>query len=211
MHRSSSTICFPDSDDLARLAASFPSVLAMARLEALSVTHVVVHVSRYPRSSGMRADLAALGGRCDVVLVAEVGPDRLHWIREAAASGRNYGLAELPWSELRVVAGPGDCSYLRGYEAGYAFGLQSAERFVAYLEHTAVGSHLRLRLPARMTGRFLDALTGRERGRVAFPTATAGQTPVRVAVPAGRRIVVDLRSLPPTSRRFRRSTPSSTS
>ena len=104
----------------------FPSVLAVARLEALGVTHVVVHVSRYPRSSGIRADLDDLGGRSDVVPVAEVGPDRLYRIREAAAGGGRHGLGELPWSELRVVAGPGDGSYLRGYEAGYAFGLQGA-------------------------------------------------------------------------------------
>ena len=180
-------------DDLARLAATFPSVLAVARLEALGVTHVVVHVSRYPRSSGVRADLDELGRRSDVVAVAEVGPDRLYRIREAAASGGTHGLAELPWSELRVVAGPGDGSYLRGYDAGYAFGLQGAERFVAYLERTTADSHLRLRLPVRMTGRFLDALTGRDLGPVAVPAATAGQAPVRVAVPAGRRIVVNLR------------------
>ena len=93
------------------------------------------------------------------------------------------------------MAGPGDGSYLRGYEAGYAFGLQSAERFVAYLERTTAGSHLRLRLPVRMTGRFLDALTGRDLGPVAVPAAPDGQAPVRVAVPAGRRIVVNLRAL----------------
>ena len=183
-------------DDLARVAATFPSVLAVARLEALGVRHVVVHVSHYPRSSGIRADLDDLGGRSDVVPVAQMGPDRLYRIRDAAASGGTYGLGELPWPELRVVAGPGDGSYLRGYEAGYAFGLQGAGRFVAYLERTTAGSHLRLRLPVPMTGRFLDALTGRDLGPVAVPAATAGQTPVRVAVPAGRRIVVDLRARP---------------
>ena len=64
------------------------------------------------------------------------------------------------------------------------------------LERTTAGSHLRLRLPMRMTGRFVDALTGRDLGPVAVPAASAGQTPVRAAVPAGRRIVVDLRARP---------------
>ncbi len=170
-------------------------MLAVARLQALGVKHAVVHASRYPRSSGIRADLEALGGRSDVALVAEVGPDRMYRIRDAAASGGRDGLAELPWSELRVVTGPGDGSYLRGYEAGYAFGLQNAERFVAYLENTAADSHLRLRLPVRMAGRYIDALTGSDLGPVTVAAVPATQSPVRVALPAGsRRIIVSLRA-----------------
>ena len=185
----------PGYDDLARLAATFPSVLAVARLQALGVRHAVVHVSRYPRSSRIRADLADLGGRSDVVSVAEIGPDRLYRIRDAAASGAGDWLADLPWSELRLVTGPGDGSYLRGYEAGYAFGLQSSERFVAYLENTFVDSHLRLRLPVRMTGRFIDALTGSDLGPVTVAADPAAQSPVRVRLPAGRRrIIVSLRA-----------------
>ena len=185
----------PGYDDVARLAATFPSVLAVARLQALGVKHAVVHVSRYPRSSGMRADLADLGGRSDVALVAEVGPDRMYRIRDAAASGGGDGLAELPWSELRVVTGPRDGSYLRGYEAGYAFGLQSADRFVAYLENASAESHLRLRLPVRMTGRYIDALTGSDLGPLKVAAVPATQSPVRVGLPAGsRRIIVSLRA-----------------
>ena len=182
-------------DDIARLAATFPSVLAVARLQALGVKHAVVHVSRYPRSAGLRADLADLGGRSDVVLVAEVGPDRMYRIRDAAASGGGDGLAGLPWSELRVVTGPRDGSYLRGYEAGYAFGLQNAERFVAYLENPSANSHLRLRLPVRMTGRYIDALTGSDLGPVTVAAGAATQSPVRVGLPAGsRRLIVSLRA-----------------
>ena len=198
----------PGFDDLARVVSTFPSVLAVARLEALGVSHAVVYVSRHPRPARMRADLASLGGRSDVALVAEVGRDRLYAIGgrrrpgpglaagAAPAAAPGGPLLDTPWSALRLVGGAGDGSYLIAtHGAGDSFGLESADRFLAYVEDTSTAAHLRLRPPVPMRGRFIDGLTGSDLGPVSVRPVRASEPPATLPLPGGHRaLIVSLRA-----------------
>ena len=198
----------PGFDDLTRVVATFPSILAVACLDELGVSHVIVHGGRHPRASRIRAAVAALGNRADVGLVAEAGQDRLYRIGAVSAAHGGDRLARLPWPELR---GPRRGGYLVAtHRAGYSFGLQASGRFVAYVEDTRRDAHLRLRLPVPMRGRFIDALTGRDLGAAAANAVATTDAPWRLRLPAGHRaVVLDLAAdpapipadLPPAPRR----------
>ena len=101
----------PGFDDLVRVVATWPSILAVARLQALGVPHVIVHGERDPRDVWVRAATARLGTRTDAGLVAEAGPDRLYRIGPVAAAHGGDWLARLPWPEMRAL-GPGSGSWL---------------------------------------------------------------------------------------------------
>ena len=181
-----------DYDDLARILSTFPSVLAVERLQALDVAYAVVHTSRHPRPQEVQLRLVAAQGRSELTAVAEVGADRLYRIEPAMESAPGGGLINLPWSELSVGRGSSDAgSYLRAFHgASYGFALQSSDRFVGYFEHTAQDARLRLRLPVPMVGRFIDALTGDDLGPATVAPVSPEEPPAPVLLPAGRLAVV---------------------
>lgn len=185
-------------DDLTRVVSTFPSVLAVARLADLGVSHVVVHGGRHPRWRRFRSAAAALGDRADVGLVAEAGQGRLYRIGAVSAAHGGEWLAALPWPELRAFGGPGRGSYLVAtHRAGHSFGLQAPGRFVAYVEDTRRDAHLRLRLPVPMRGRVIDALTGRDLGAVAANPVATTDAPWRLPLPAGHgALLLDLAADP---------------
>ena len=184
----------PGYDDLARIVSTFPSVLATARLRALGVDHAVVHTSRHRRPRRIRRTLEQARSRSDVRLVAEVGSERLY---EILAAPENGGLADIEWSGLRVVREGEAGSYLRAIRAaGYGFGLQGSDRFVAYVQNPARNANLRLRLPVGMSGRFLDAFTGRDLGPVTVASVPRSRPSARVSMPSGHRgVIVSLHAL----------------
>ena len=180
----------PGFDDLVRVAATWPSTLAVARLHALGVPHVIVHGERDPRDAWVRAATARLGTRTDVGLVAEAGRDRLYRIGPVAAAHGGDWLARLPWPELRAV-GPGGGSWLVAtHGARNGVGLQAPGRFVAYVEDTSRNAHLRLRLPVSMRGHFTDALTGNDLGAATVHPVATDEAPWRLPLPARRRAVL---------------------
>ena len=182
----------PDFDETARLAGMFPSVLAVAWLQELGVGYVVVHTGRYPGADRFRQELDRLDRRRDLVLEITDGATRLYRVR----GEKSRGVAALnpapALARLRFVDGPAGGSVLRA--AGglrRAFGFQSPERFIAYMEATTSESHLMLRLPVPMSGRFLDAATGAGLQEVTVPVDTG--PPVRVPAPPGRAgVILDL-------------------
>ena len=181
-------------DDLARILSTFPSVLAVARMQALGATYAVVHTSRHPRRQEMQLRMEEAQGRSDLTVVAEVGADRLYRIQPAiaGAQGLGSGLTDLPWSELSVARGSSDTgSYVRAFHgASYGFALQSPDRFVGYFERSAQDAQLRLRLPVPMSGRFIDALTGDNLGPVTVAPVAPEEPPAQVLLPAGRVAVI---------------------
>ena len=180
----------PGFDDLVRVAATWPSILAVARLHALGVPHVIVHGERDPRDAWVRAATARLGTRTDVGLVAEAGPDRLYRIGPVAAEHGGDWLARLPWPELRAV-GPGGGSWLVAtHGARNGLGPQAPGRFVAYVEDTSRNAHLRLRLPVAMRERFADALNGHDLGPATVHPVATDEAPWRLPLPARRRTVL---------------------
>ena len=180
-------------DDLGRVVSTFPSVLAVARLRALGVDHAVVHTARHARPRRIRAVLEEARLRSDLTLVAEIGSDRLYRIRSAPEDG---GLADVPWSELVLVRTGEPASYLRAVDAaGYGFGLQSHDRFIGYVQNPTRNANLRLRLPVGMSGRFLDAFTGRDLGAITVASVSGSRPPARVSIPGGRRgVLVSLKA-----------------
>ena len=188
----------PGYDDTARLAAMFPSVLAVAWLRDLGVGYVVVHTDRYPDADRFRKALDRLDRRRDLVLEVTDGATRLYRIRDDKSPGVAALNPAPVFSQLRFVGGPADGSMLRG-AAGLrrVFGLQSPERFIAYLEPTTPASHVRLRLPAPMSGRFLDAATGTVLQEITVPAGTATGPPAHVHVPLVRAgVLLDLHAKP---------------
>ena len=182
-------------DDLARVLSTFPSTLAVARLQALGVTRVVVHTSRHPQPREMLARMEEVRGRPDLTVLGEAGADRLYRIHaeaESAPGGGLTNLTNLPWSELSVRRGSADAgSYLRAfYGASYGFALESSDRWVGYFENTSEEARLHLRLPVAMGGRFMDALTGADLGPAAVSPVSPEEPPATVRLPAGRRAVI---------------------
>ena len=156
------------------------------------VGYVVVHTGRYPGADRFRQELDRLDRRRDLVLEITDGATRLYRVR----GEKSRGVAALnpapALARLRFVDGPAGGSVLRA--AGglrRAFGFQSPERFIAYMEATTSESHLMLRLPVPMSGRFLDAATGAGLQEVTVPVDTG--PPVRVPAPPGRAgVILDL-------------------
>ena len=183
----------PDFDETARLAGMFPSVLAVAWLQELGVGYVVVHTDRYPDANRFRQALDRLDRRRDLVLEIADGATRLYRIRgEQSRSVAALNPAPV-LSRLRFVDGPPGGSVLRAAGGpSRAFGFQSPERFIAYVEATTPESSLMLRFPVPMSGRFLDAATGAGLQEVTVPAAATGP-PVRVSAPPGRAgVILDL-------------------
>lgn len=175
-------------DEMAQVIATFPSVPAIVRLQALGVRHVVVHTASYEEPEAIRQALTRLESRPDLVLLAQEGMDRLYGVSDVIQTRGGALLLTLPWSDLTFVDGPSPGSYLRqSLELGLTFGLQGPDQFLAYLEDTATTSRLMLQLPIPMTGRFFDAVTGVGLGEL---TVLATEQPTPVAVPAGYRSVI---------------------
>ena len=181
----------PGYDEIVDLVATFPSVVAVARMQALGVRHVVVHTSRYRRPDGIREALARLEGRPDLELVAQEGTDRLYRVKYAPSTRVGALLLTLPWPDLVFVDGPREGSVLRAWSGlEVVHGLQGPDQFLAYVEDTTLDSRLMLRLPVRMTGQFLDAATGEILGEVAVEAPLAAERPTSVVVPAGHQSVI---------------------
>lgn len=189
----------PGFDAAARLAGAFPSPPTVAWLQEIGVGHVVVHTDRYSDPDRFRQVLDRIDGRRrDFALEAADGATRLYRIL-GAQSQAVAALTPAPvFSDLRFVDGPADDSVLRSAAgASRAFGFQSRERFIAYLEPTAPAAHVLLRLPAAMSGRFLDAATGTALEEVAVPAGKAPKPPTPVYAPAGRAaVLLDLQAAP---------------
>lgn len=185
----------PDFDDNAHLAGGFPSVLTVAWLQEIGVGYVVIHLDRYgDHAVRMLSELEKLERRRDLVLEFVEGPTRLYRV-QPERSRAIEALAPRPiLSQLRFVGGPAEGSMLRAARGlRQAFGFQSPERFIGYIESTNLESHLMLRFPVPMSGRFLDAATGEELQEVTVRASAAADPPARVYAPAGHvGVLVDL-------------------
>ena len=182
----------PDFDDNAHLASGFPSVLTVKWLQEIGVGYVVIDLDQY--SNRMLRKLRELEERRDLALEAVDGSTRLYRVQPATPRAIE-ALAPVPsLSQLRFVGGPAEGSTLRAaHGLRQAFGFQSPERFIAYLESTRRHSHLMLRFPVPMSGRFLDAATGEELQRVTVRASTASDPPARVYPPSGHAgVLLDL-------------------
>lgn len=81
------------------------------------------------------------------------------------------------------------------HAAGRGFGLQGPDRFVAYVQVPDRNACRTLRLPVGMSGRFVDAFTGRDFGAVTVAAAPRSGPPSRVSIPGGRSAaIVSLRA-----------------
>ena len=175
----------PDFDDIVVRTGTFPSVLGVAWLRELGVGYVVVHTDRYPDPAGFRRALDRLDRRRDLVLEVTDGSRRLYRVRGEKARAIAALRPPPVFSGLRFVDGPSEGSVLRA--AGgmrRAFGFQSPERFIAYMESTQPAPHVSLRLPVAMSGRLLDASTGAVLRELTVPAGRPAEPPVQVSVPA---------------------------
>ena len=182
----------PDFDDNAHLASGFPSVLTVKWLQEIGVGYVVIDLDQY--GSRMRRKLNELEKRRDLGLEVVEGSTRLYRV-QPERSRTIEALAPVPsLSTLRFVGGPAEGSTLRAaHGLRQAFGFQSPERFIAYLESTRRESQLMLRFPVPMSGRFLDAATGEELQEVTVRASAADDPPARVYPPAGHAgVLLDL-------------------
>ena len=184
----------PDFDETVRVAEKFPSVPAVAWLQDFGVGYVIVHLDADPEPMRLLQRLSRLEGRVDLALEAVEGGTRLYRVR-AAKTRAIEALTPAPsWSRLRFVDGASDGSMLRA--AGgvrRAYGFQSPQRFIGYIESTAPESFVTLRLPVQMSGRLLSAATGAVLQELTVPAAMASDPPARVAVPAGHEeVLLDL-------------------
>ena len=182
----------PDFDKTAAIISWFPSLPAVAQLQALGVRYVVVHTDSIP---DIRGRLARAEGRPDVTLIAQDGSDRLYRINALREMPVGAVLRSLPWAELTFEERPSQRSYLAGGEGiGAFFGLQRQDQMFVYLEDTSADSTLFLRLPTAMQGRFYDATTGSVIGEVTVESTT-GVTgpPATVVLPSDHQsIILDL-------------------
>ena len=183
----------PDFDKTAAVISWFPSLPAVAQLQALGVRYVVVHTDSIP---DIRGRLARAEGRPDVTLIAQDGSDRLYRINALREMPVGAVLRSLPWAELTYVERPSQLSYLAGgKDIGPFFGLQRPDQMFVYLEDTSAASTLMLRLPTAMHGRFYDATTGSMVGEVMVESTTnVAGPPATVALPSDRQsMILDLR------------------
>jgi len=172
---------------MSQVIDTFPSPLALARLQALKVRHVVVHTAALRNPDRYRRVLARMERLKLIVLLAEEGTDRLYRIADLPQTRVGALLFSLPWSDLTPVR-------IAGRSLGQPFGLQGPNQFLAYLERTRPASRISLRPSTRMTGVFLDVFTGEILSEVTVevPLSTASSTDV--VVPPGRRaVLLDLR------------------
>ena len=176
----------PDFDQTARLAAAFPAVLAVAWLQEIGVGYVVAHVDGYPDpirflrgatppGSATGSDVGG-GGRGDAAVsgstASRSGRSR-HW-RPRRSSRSSASSTALPTAAAA-----------RGL--GRAFGFQSPNRFICYMESTVPESSVTLRLPVPMSGRFLDASTGAVLQELTVEASTGTDPPARVHPPPAIR------------------------
>lgn len=189
----------PGYDQAARLAGAFPAVLAVAWLQEIEVGYVVLHLHEYPDPMRLLQVLTGLEQRQDLVLEDVDGPTRLYRVRRNKARAIEALTPAPVLSQLRFVDGPADGSMLRASDGlRRAFGFQSSERFIGYLETpestaAAPAPQVLLRLPVPMSGRFLDATTGDVLQEVTVPASTGTDPPARLYAPAGSaRVLLDL-------------------
>ena len=184
----------PDFDETVQVARQFPSVPAVAWLQDIGVGYVVVHLDAFPDPMRVLRSLMRLEERPDLALEAVEGATRLYRVRPEKARAIAALTPAPRWSQLRFVDGSADASMLRA--AGgmrRAFGFQSRQRFIGYIEPTGSESFVALQLPVPMSGRFLDAATGAVLQELAVPAREATDPPVRVVTPPGRHgVLLDL-------------------
>ena len=183
----------PEFAGMARLAGAFPSVLAVAWLQEIDVGYVVMNLDRYPEAMRLVTDLTRLDQRQDLALEGVEGGTRLYRVRREKARAIDALTPAPVLSQLRFVDGPAEGSMLRAsHGLRQAYGFQSPERFIGYLEPERGASHVQLRLPVTMSGRFHDAATGAVLLEVTVRAST-GADAVRVDVPAGQdEVLLDL-------------------
>ena len=186
----------PEFDGTAHLASAFPSTLAVAWLQDVDVGYVVVHVDQYRDPTRLRSRLARLDQRRDLALESMQGTTRLYRVRLEKARAIEALTPAPVLSQLRFVDGPAEGSMLRAsHGLRQAFGFQSPDRFIGYLERRAGASHVRLRLPVTMSGRFLDAVTGAVIQEVTVQASARTDPPIRVDIPTGHReVLLDLQA-----------------
>ena len=174
----------PDFDDIVARTGTFPSVLGVAWLQELGVGYVVVHTDRYPDPVGFRRALDLLDRRRDLVLEVTDGSRRLYRVRGEKARAIAALRPPPVFSGLRFVDGPSDNSVLRAASGmRRAFGFQSPDRFIAYMESMQPAPHVSLRLPVAMSGRVLDAATGVVLRELSVPASRPAEPPLQVRVP----------------------------
>ena len=184
----------PNFNDTARVAGAFPSVLAVAWLQELGVGYVVVHLDAYPEPTRLLQKLTRLDQRRDLVLEAAEGATRLYRIQAAKARAIE---ALQPAARLSRLRFAGDLGVLRGTSDARAFGFQSLDRFIGYVESPAPDAFVMLRLPVPMSGYWLDASTGTVLQAFTVQASPVGEPPVRVMVPTGHEeLLLDLKALP---------------
>ena len=140
----------PEFDSTAHLAGAFPSVLAVAWLQEVGVGYVVMHLDQYPDSKRLVASLTRLDQRLDqrldLALESMLGTTRLYRVRLRKARAIEALTPAPVLSQLRFVDGPAEGSMLRASRGlRQAFGFQSQDRFIGYLEPRGRTSHVQLR------------------------------------------------------------------
>ena len=173
----------PRYNEMSQVINTFPSPLALARLQALKVRHVVVHTAALRNPDRYRRVLARMERLKLIVLLAEEGTDRLYRIADFPQTRVRALLFSLPWSDLTPVR-------IAGRSLGQPFGLQGPNQFLAYLERTRPASRISLRPPTRMTGVFLDVFTGEILSEVSVEVPLSTDSSTDVVVPPGRRAVL---------------------
>ena len=188
----------PDFDDIVARTATFPSAPGVAWLQELGVGYVVVHTDRYPDPVGFRRALDRLDRRPDLALEVTDGSRRLYRVRGEKARAIAALRPPPVFSGLRFVDGPSEGSVLRAASGmRRAFGFQSPERFIAYMESTQPAPHVSLRLPVAMSGRLLDAATGVVLQELSVPASRPAEPPLQVRVPPRRTgVLLDLHARP---------------
>jgi hypothetical protein len=134
----------------------------------------------YANRSGQEYAIVPAPGRA-----RPITPDGRVWPRAAEAQVLAWYNERGWWPLLDHV---GDLDAMRAAIGVRAIALGTAARFVVTLERPAADATLTFRLPSPMKGLFLDPMTGRTIGSVAFD-GTANEL-FSVPVPAGHDILI---------------------